>query len=415
MPYYCYPPIPERAFRGVGKRSTVELSCQSPPHPDIISFPNPPCICKNKCTAGKIRIQIDQNENPSKTRSLHSILQALFGDSLFMIFGVTMTSLELTHFLQVQGYTSVEQMLGYSGAIDVNNKYNLQPYRQPDSKKNGVAAPACDFDHCPGRPIGEIIAHIIEAGFPCSHASNIKQEYVRAEAEDRCFGFSLLRYAKKTAERSQTRLLVSRRSRISNSLGAGGVKLVEEALARGGKSLADATEEEVNVVIESFDSQRSQTHLLVSRRSHISNSLGAGGVQLVEDALAQGGKSLADATEKEVNAEINTLRSACPGRKAFKTMSAEEESQLNEKISLRHQESLKSYDECLGNKFIEGTGEWKDRTTGPWSEEEIKIIMDAEGHWNSKNLYHILARRLEGRGAGQVGSWIRSHKKKRLA
>jgi len=193
------------------------------------------------------------------------------------------------------------------------------------------------------------------------------------------------------------------------------VKLVEEALARGGKSLADATEEEVNVVIESFDSQRSQTHLLVSRRSHISNSLGAGGVQLVEDALAQGGKSLADATEKEVNAEINTLRSACPGRKAFKTMSAEEESQLNEKISLRHQESLKSYDECLGNKFIEGTGEWKDRTTGPWSEEEIKIIMDAEGHWNSKNLYHILARRLEGRGAGQVGSWIRSHKKKRLA
>ena len=199
MPYYCYPPIPERAFRGVGKRSTVELSCQSPPHPDIISFPNPPCICKNKCTAGKIRIQIDQNENPSKTRSLHSILQALFGDSLFMIFGVTMTSLELTHFLQVQGYTSVEQMLGYSGAIDVNNKYNLQPYRQPDSKKNGVAAPACDFDHCPGRPIGEIIAHIIEAGFPCSHASNIKQEYVRAEAEDRCFGFSLFQYAKKTA------------------------------------------------------------------------------------------------------------------------------------------------------------------------------------------------------------------------
>ena len=40
------------------------------------------------------------------------------------------------------------------------------------------------------------------------------------------------------------------------------MKLVEEALARGGKSLADATEEEVNVVIESFDSQRSQTHIL---------------------------------------------------------------------------------------------------------------------------------------------------------
>ena len=332
------------------------------PHPDIISFPNPPCICKNKCTAGKIRIRIDQNENPKKIRSLHSILQALFGDSLFMIFGVTMTSLELTHFLQVQGYTSVEQMLGYSGAIDVNNKYNLQPYRKPDSKKNGVAAPACDYDHCPGRPIGEIIAHIIEAGFPCAHASNIKQEYVRAEAEDRCFGFSLLQYAKKTAERSQTHLLTSRRSRISNSLGAGGVKLVEEALVRGGKSLADATEE-------------------------------------------------------EVNAEINTLRSACPGKKAYKwkTMSAEEESQLNEKISLRHQESLKKYDECLGNEFIEETGEWKDRMTGPWSVEEIKIIMDAEGHWNSKNMYRILARRLEGRGACQVRSWINRNKKKRLA
>ena len=81
-----------------------------------------------------------------------------------------MTSLELTHFLQVQGYTSVEQMLGYSSAIDVNNMYNLQPYRQPDSKKNGVAAPACDFDHCPGpgRPIRVIISHKIEAGFPCA-------------------------------------------------------------------------------------------------------------------------------------------------------------------------------------------------------------------------------------------------------
>ena len=126
---------------------------------------------------------------------------------------------------------------------------------------------------------------------------------------------------------------------------------------------------------------------------------------------------MADATEEEVNVEINTLRSVCPGRKAYKykTMSAEEESQLNEKISLRHQESLKSYDECLGNMFIEETGEWKDRTTGPWSVEEIKIIMDAEGHWHSKNMYHILARRLEGRGAGQVGNWIRSHKKKRLA
>ena len=208
---------------------------------------------------------------------------------------------------------------------------------------------------------------------------------------------------------------LSCRSHISGSLGPGGVKLVEEALARGGKSLADATEDEVNAVIESFDIQRSQKIRLVTRRSHISGSLGAGGGKLVEEALARGGKSLADATEDEVNDIINTLRSACPGRKAYKTMSAEEESQLNEKISLRHQESLKKYDECLGNKFIEESGEWKDRTTGPWSVEEIKIVMDAEGHWHSKNMYHILARRLEGRGAGQIGSWIRMHKKKRLA
>jgi hypothetical protein len=46
---------------------------------------------------------------------------------------------------------------------------------------------------------------------------------------------------------------------------------------------------------------------------------------------------------------------------------------------------------------------------------EIKIIMDAEDHWNSKNMYHILARRLEGRGACQVRSWINRNKKKRLA
>jgi hypothetical protein len=116
---------------------------------------------------------------------------------------------------------------------------------------------------------------------------------------------------------------------------------------------------------------------------------------------------LANATDEEVNEIIKKLQSACPGKKAYKykMMSTEEESQLNENISLRHQESLKSYDECLGNEFIEGTGEWKDRTTGPWSEEEIKIIMDVEGH-NSKNMCHILARRLEGRGACQVRSWI---------
>jgi hypothetical protein len=120
---------------------------------------------------------------------------------------------------------------------------------------------------------------------------------------------------------------------------------------------------------------------------------------------------LANATDGEVNVIIKSLQSARPGKKAYKMMSAEEESQLNEKISLKHQESLKRYDECLGNEFIEETGEWKDRTTGPWSVEEIKIIMDSEGHWNSKNMYHILARRLEGRGADQVRSWICRHRK----
>jgi hypothetical protein len=46
--------------------------------------------------------------------------------------------------------------------------------------------------------------------------------------------------------------------------------------------LADATEEEVNVVIESFDGQRSQTHLLSSHRNRISQLLGPGGVKLQE-------------------------------------------------------------------------------------------------------------------------------------
>ena len=95
------------------------------------------------------------------------------------------------------------------------------------------------------------------------------------------------------------------RQRISKSLGASGVKLVKEALAQGGKSLANATEEEVIAVIESFDSQRSQTR----RRNRISQLLGAGGVQQVEEALARGGKSLANATEEEVNAVIDSFDS----------------------------------------------------------------------------------------------------------
>ena len=71
-------------------------------------------------------------------------------------------------------------------------------------------------------------------------------------------------------------LLASRRSRISNLLGRGGVKWVENALALDNKCLADATEEEVNDVIEFFDSQRSQTLQLNSRRNRIGSLLGAG-------------------------------------------------------------------------------------------------------------------------------------------
>ena len=164
---------------------------------------------------------------------------------------------------------------------------------------------------------------------------------------------------------------------------------VEDALALDNKSLADATNEEVDVVVQSFDSQRSQTHQLNSHKQRIGSLLGAGGVQQVEDALARGGKSLANVTDQELNVIIKKLRSTCPGRKAYKTMSAEEESQLNEKISSRHQESLKRYDECSGNEFIEETGEWKDRTTSRWSMEEINIIMDAEGDWNTKNICTI--------------------------
>jgi len=107
--------------------------------------------------------------------------------------------------------------------------------------------------------------------------------------------------------------------------------------------MANATEEEVNVVIESFDSQRSQTRLLASRKQRIGILLGRGGVKRVEDALALDGKSLADATDEEVNAEINTLRSVCPGIVVWKKISTEEESQ----------------DESSGNKFYEQTANWR--------------------------------------------------------
>ena len=115
----------------------------------------------------------------------------------------------------------------------------------------------------------------------------------------------------------------------------------------------------------------------------------------VNDALALDGKSLANATDEEVNAEIKKLRSVCPGNVAWKRMSTEEESQ----------------DESSGNKFDEETGEWNDRKTGTWSTEEIKIIMDMKDNWKEKNMYKTLASRLEGIGADQVGGWIRVYKK----
>jgi hypothetical protein len=47
----------------------------------------------------------------------------------------------------------------------------------------------------------------------------------------------------------------------------------------------------------------------------------------------------------------------------------------------------------LGNKFDEYTGEWHDRKTRTWSEEEIKIIMDMERDWKKKNMNKTLARK----------------------
>jgi stage V sporulation protein SpoVS len=98
-------------------------------------------------------------------------------------------------------------------------------------------------------------------------------------------------------------------SRIGNALGAGGVEQVKKALALDNKSLADATDEDVNAVIESFDSQLYQTHRLRSLMSRIGNALGAGGVEQVKKALALDNKSLADATDEDVNAVIESFDS----------------------------------------------------------------------------------------------------------
>jgi len=153
------------------------------------------------------------------------------------------------------------------------------------------------------------------------------------------------------------------------------------------------------VMIESLLLQTSQTHRLVSRRNRISKLLGAGGVQQVEEALALHGKSLANATDEEVNAEeIKKLRSVCPGNVAWKRMSTEEESQ----------------DESLVNKFDEYTGEWENRKEGTWSMEEEQIIMAMKDNWKVKNMNKTLASRIEGRSTHQVRCWISNHRKKCL-
>jgi hypothetical protein len=144
-------------------------------------------------------------------------------------------------------------------------------------------------------------------------------------------------------------------------------------LALVDKSLANATDEDVNAVIKSFDSQLYQTHRLNSCRAHISIVLGAGGGVLVEKALALVNKSLADVSGRDLDVIIKNLQSEAPGRKAHKTMNAEEERQLNEKVRLHYEQSLKDYDECLEQKFLEGAGEWRHRKLGKFSVEEIKL------------------------------------------
>jgi hypothetical protein len=41
--------------------------------------------------------------------------------------------------------------------------------------------------------------------------------------------------------------------------------------------------------------------------------------------------------------------------------------------------------------------------------------MDAESDWDTKNMNKKLASMLEGRSTSQVGIWIRSYKRRRLA
>jgi hypothetical protein len=175
--------------------------------------------------------------------------------------------------------------------------------------------------------------------------------------------------------------------------------LVKNALALDNKSLADSTDEDVNAVIKSFDSQLFQTHRLNSRRQCIVSILGCGGVKLVEDALGE--MSLADVSDEELN----------EGRKAYKTMSAEEESQLAEKARLHNEQCAKMYEEArnsTSNTISEKTGMWsqplplRGKAGRAWSENEIGIIMSMKDEWHLRLPTNInLASRLEGRSAKQ--------------
>jgi hypothetical protein len=217
----------------------------------------------------------------------------------------------------------------------------------------------------------------------------------------------------------QTHRLRSLMSRISGVLGAGGVEQVKKALALDNKSLADATDEDVNAVIESFDSQLYQTHRLRSLMSRIGNVLGCGGVKLVEDALGE--MSLADVSDEELNAVITSLQSVAQGRKAYKTMSAEEESKLAEKARLHNEQCAKMYEEArnsTSNTFSEKTGMWsqplplRGKAGRAWSENEIGVIMSMKDEWHLKlPTTTNLASRLEGRSARQVEDWIRKYEK----
>ena len=156
------------------------------PHSSVTSFPDLQCKC-GKCAASKL----DQQEETSnkKTRKLHTIVQTFGTDLRYMMFG-SMTSPALMRFLNGKGYTSLEQMLGYSSDIDENNEWNLRSYLHPDRKKNGPAAPACDSDHCVWRLMGVLVCHSIYALLPCAHATNIVHDYVREQCNDRCFWLS---------------------------------------------------------------------------------------------------------------------------------------------------------------------------------------------------------------------------------